>query len=90
MLNTEQARKTATVGNAHVNGHHDPRRKGRNRRRPRFQQSIDPRHEQLAVWGLAHAAVSSLGRKLTMTDFEVGVSLISPKLFSGTNTFSSG
>ena len=47
------------------------------------------RQKTLGIAGLLAHAASRL-RNVTMMDFDVGVSLSSPALASGTNTFSSG
>ena len=65
----------------------------------RGTQARNQIHKLFAIWGrFRHAAASLLAGVLaspsfwndTMTDFDVGVSLWSPALPSGTSTFSSG
>lgn len=88
MLDVEQPRECAAVtGDIRVDGH---QKAGLERRQARvfLLQTPNSREKIVRVGRLAaHAARL---RNVTMTDFEVGVSLSSPALASGTSTFSSG
>lgn len=88
MLDVEQPRKGAAVaGNIGVRG---DKKSGLERGQTRisFLQLPDRRKESVRIGcGGAHAARL---RNVTMIDLEVGVSLSSPALASGTSTFSSG
>lgn len=88
MLDVEQPRKGAAVaGNIGVGG---DKKSGLERGQTRISllQLPDRRKEVVRIGcGGAHAARL---RNVTMIDLEVGVSLSSPALASGTSTFSSG
>ncbi len=89
MSNTENPGETAAVAGGPELGRNDQRRLHRCQPCVFRLFFLDKRKELL---GTIHAFVhvASRLRKETMIDFEVGVSLSSPALPSGTRTFSSG
>lgn len=89
MRDPQQARKGAAVtGNPQIRGDQETGLYGCQPDIPDLRRS-DESEKAIGVGGLfAHAAFRR--RKDTMMDFEVGVSLSTPALPSGTSTFSSG
>lgn len=89
MGNAKRSGKRSAVASNTELGRNDQRRLQRCQPGVLRLRRCDQRKELLCViTALAHAA--SRLRKDTMIDFEVGVSLSSPALPSGTRTFSSG
>ena len=89
MGKAEQAGEGAAVaGNAETGGHDQTRLDRRQERIVRLKP-CNERHKALDLRRLAVHAASRL-RNVTMIDLEVGVSLSSPALPSGTSTLSSG
>lgn len=89
MRNADHPGECAAIASNTQFGRNDDACLQRRQARIRLLHAGDKRKEQLGlILALAHAA--SRLRKETMIDFEVGVSLSSPALPSGTSTFSSG
>jgi len=93
MGDAEQFGKRAAVGgDALENGSDDSCRKRRKRRVMRADRLDESKEIRLRniIRHQAASAVAAFVRNDTSTDFEVGVSLSSPALDSGTSTLSSG